>query len=176
MKRLGLVLLGLSTIGYAAETTSELSPKPTNHEVLLSATNSSLLFTDSSGSLGFTSGYNYSIHPHWQLGFFPSVAVGYATGDIGLSYRLSLDVGPTLNFSEDFANSFFLRTTVGHTFSGLTGRKFSESLWGVQASVGKRFQLTENLTYTPSLGVSKFLHSEAKATFIVNVLSFSAVF
>lgn len=169
MKRLSAVLFFTSALAYG----SEESP-PTIHEVQLSSSQGAVSFSQGGTWLGLTGGYNYTVLPHWQLGLFPSVSVGFPTGDTGNYYLFSLAAGPTFNFSEDIPSSVFVRGTVGYLHSSYNGA--NDGTWALQGMLGKRFALTESITYSPSIGVAKDLRESSKPSLTLNVLALSAVF
>jgi hypothetical protein len=142
------------------------------HEVILSATHGAMTFTDSNMYAGLTAGYNYSVHLNWQLGLFHSFSINHQTDYT--NYFIGASVGPTFNLSEDLTNSFFIRTTVGISYGRST--YYSDTTFGVDALVGKRFAIFQSVYYTPSIGVHRSFGIGRHTEFNFNVLALSALF
>lgn len=102
-------------------------------------------------------GYLHRLSPYIQLGIFGSF------NQYGQSYfdayndrfedwhqhSLGLRFGPVFSLSEDFRNAFYIAPTVMiEKYLGNRGLEMSASL-----EIGKRFQITENLTYRPSVSL-----------------------
>lgn len=121
-------------------------------------------------------GYSYSLTDMIQLSTF--VGFGYSRSGGNNYLSLSLGVGPTFNFAgaPDLRDAFFAGFTVGGD-----GYKNSGNSWNgvfeINAFLGKRFRLAENVTYKPSLGVSvDMANGHNSKYFIITPFAFSLHF
>lgn len=146
-----------------------------DHGHLISGSaNSNLSFRESNNSyegiFNLNFGYDYAFDSGIQIGGVAGTAFssGYR------SYFLLL--GPTYNFNkEEIENSFFVGLKAGLRSYHFTN--YSNTYALINADAGKRFRLTDSISYVPGVEISKNLDdSSENPTLTFQILRFTLVF
>ena len=131
----------------------------------LTSPQATAILTSGGQNYTFGAGYNYRLDSlrDWQIGV--DGIVGYSSYSGGSYTSVGLLVGPTYNFSNqkgEIANAFFLffhfglayvSTSYSDSYSTYSqSYTVSDGMWELGA--GKRFQLTESVSYRPGVVVS----------------------
>ena len=125
---------------------------------------------DYKAQLNVAFGYDHVFAQGYQVG---GLLAGSFNQDDNVFAAL---VGPGYNFSpEDIGNSFNVDVKVGFIRSSINNREETEFAAVVQG--GKRFKLSESVSYAPGLEVSKIFADDSKdPTFTVNIFKFAFLF
>jgi hypothetical protein len=153
------------------------------HEIISTATQGVLGFTkmaDDAGeevsltALGLEAGYRYMITEGIQLA--TRLDISYGKFGEASATELGLAFGPAFNFGgSTLSDSMFAEALFGITRSSasLGDESVSDTSNSVLVAFGKRFALTESITYSPSIQFEKSLEDGAKPAYGVEFLSFS---
>lgn len=127
-------------------------------------------YSDYEMYLSLNGGYGYFMKNGFQFSLTTVLTLQSGT-DI-----LSLAMGPTYNFDpKKVEDSYFVSTLLGATF--LNYETGSDTTPLIILEAGKRFLLAENVSYVPSMALSKELDSNsADPTFSFNLIRFSFFF
>ena len=138
------------------------------HEFYLGATSApqaTANFTSGFQSYGFGTGYNFRLgkQSDWQLG--ADVSLMYSSYTNGSDTAIALLVGPTYNFSNEkgeIGNAFFAFFRFGFIYTNTSysyqyysvaqSYSYSDGTW--EFGIGKRFQLTDSVSFRPSALIS----------------------
>lgn len=142
------------------------------------ASNGNFFFLDSYSLSVVLAGVSYSVTKDIQIG-----AIGLysqaAYKDLINGWALGLMVGPVVNFpfGEDIRNAAFLGARIGLGAKASTGSE-SESKLLYAFSLGKRFKISDHISYSPEVGVMKILGEvpEVNPIYHVSPVSFSIFF
>jgi hypothetical protein len=153
---------GSGTSGAAPAETASLSVLPDDggSRFELSALSNGGFFFNGSGSLGFVAvGAAIQIVPSLQLAVDAAYLNLHAFGES--TWAIGALVGPVLNFpfKSDLRDAFFVSAKYGGGVLGGTeitsGTDNSKGV--LDFSIGKRFKITEHISYTPEFGFSDVL-------------------
>jgi hypothetical protein len=115
-------------------------------------------------------GYHYQFLPGFQVGtdavliFEHEGASTSVTGTKVDTLALAMLFGPTVNLPfESLRNAFFLRPELGFTYARVKidplPSATSSTKFTFAATLGKRFQVLENVSYMPTVSVTKVVGS-----------------
>jgi len=105
----------------------------------------------------------------------------YQNASSASASSFQLLAGPTLNFSMgaggEIESAIFLSALAGITtgsanFNGVLGS--ANTQFTIEARIGKRFRLGQNVSYAPSVGVSK--ETDFSPSFVLEALAVSVFF
>jgi hypothetical protein len=160
-----------------------VAPPPSRHEITAS-TNGGLYFDSKVLDEKFLSawvsgGYHYSLLPWLQLGGQTSLSLVHSPAHTEVGTSLLL--GPTFNFpfESDLRDAFYLRVLGGTkranvaVYEGNTMSTDSKYRAAMEVSIGKRFQITESLSYNPHVTATRVFVKGERTAFAVVPLSFS---
>jgi hypothetical protein len=120
---------------------------------------------DTAGGFAFNTGLDlsYPLNDKWQI--TAPIVAAYSGG-----LTLSAYLGPQYNFgSEDLMNAYFVNAKIG---GEIAAGSFSILLG---AGGGKRWKLTESVTYHPSLNVFSNVSAKTGVFFAAVPLAFSVI-
>ena len=155
-------ILTLAFVSIQAVADEEPSPPDAPKFEISALSNAGLILTKDV-SVGFLmGGVAYELIPGLQLGVSGAYfRVGYKDSNV---WGLAALVGPIVNFpfQADIRDAFYASFKYGGGVAGGTdiSSKSDSSRGAYSISVGKRFQFTQHLSYTPEVGVFKVLDSK----------------
>lgn len=165
MKLLFALILALLTHQSFADDTHELS----------GSTQSILGFSSrNTFTLDSAIEYSFKLHPNLQLS--TELAFDYSSQSNQSSSVFYALAGPTLNIpiqSDDLMDAFFVTPEAGIAI-GDSSRARSQTKFAYKLMVGKRFKLTDHISYRPELYLFKM--SDVDMYFYIVPFSFSLFF
>jgi hypothetical protein len=167
LKKLMIPALLLALPARAEPPVSQYSPK-----LELSAmSNGGIFFSDETSVAFLMGGAAYEVTPGLQLGVTGLYTrIGY---DDGNYWGYAVLIGPTVNYPvADLRNAFYLTFKYGGGQVGGTAvsgaSDTSRGMWN--ASLGKRFQLSQTLAYVPEVGVFKVVDAKHETDPVFRIL------
>nr|BDT28192.1 hypothetical protein BHI3_16580 [Bacteriovorax sp. HI3] len=143
-------------------------------DIVSGSTNSNLFFSKNSddkyeASLYLATEYDHAFENGLQVG---GLLEGAFTDD---DNAFTFLVGPGYNMNaQDLGNSFYGTVKAGFTRVSINGDKNTE--FTARAEFGKRFKLSESVSYAPGVAVTHVFADETDPTFQVNIFKFSFLF
>lgn len=175
MKTLRIALAGLTVLLLPTVSSAEVSAPKWD----LSGATSANLGVDQFGDGG---GESFALFLATRVSYFVTQTV-----EVGATARLSyvsssafaptafstqLLVGPTLNFSEDVLNSFFVTAQAGLKiyYSSVSSNTYLPL--ALMGGIGRRVQLVQNVTWTPEFAVYGNPSTEANGRTLSSIISY----
>jgi hypothetical protein len=145
------------------------------HEILTEVSGGNLSFSSGFTGLYGSIGYRYALTDELQLG--SRLRFSYSDYESGSSTYLSLAAGPVYNFGgTTLADSYFADLQLALSRNGGSSTTETDTTFAFSAAVGKRFPITDSVTYNPDVFVSRILEDGADLVFGINFFSLSVLF
>lgn len=143
-------------------------------DIVSGSTNANLLFSKNSNdkyeaSFNLSTEYDHAFDNGLQVG---GLLAGEFTDDTNAFTAL---IGPGFNLNaQDLANSFYGTVKVG--FSRISVNSERNTEFTARAEAGKRFKLSESVSYAPGVAVTHVFVDNADPIFELNIFKFSFLF
>ena len=139
------------------------------HEILLgmsAGTGAQLKFGNSNTRINISAGYNYTVAPGWQVGIVGNLANNAA----GTSWSARAQLTANFPMESDLKDAIFLFVNFGLNDTGTSSDPI------LAAGLGKRFEIVQNVSWRPNVGIEKSFATGAGIDFVINVVEISALF